>query len=99
MAAETGATLTGSIAATEKIGKRYNRQQLLESIVKPSAQIAQGFNTTVFVMTSGTTHTGFVVREGAEDVEIRTAEGKSVVLLTPGATALRTLLPARSKIS
>lgn len=64
------------------IGKRYNRKQLLESILKPSAQIAQGFTTHVFVMNDGKTHTGFVVREGAEDVEVRTSEGKSLVLHT-----------------
>ena len=62
------------------IGKRYNRSQLIESIVKPSAVIAQGFATNVFAMETGKTHTGFVVGEAAEEIEIRTNEGKSLVL-------------------
>lgn len=62
------------------IGKRYNRQQLIESIVKPSATIAQGFATNIFDLKSGQTHSGFVVREAADEVEMRTAEGKSLVV-------------------
>ncbi|MCG8584428.1 MAG: c-type cytochrome [Pirellulales bacterium] len=62
------------------IGKRYKRAQLIESIVKPSAVIAQGFGTNLFAMDTGKIHSGFVVREAADEVEIRTAEGKSIVL-------------------
>jgi len=61
------------------IGKRYNRQQLIESIVKPSAQIAQGFATNWIVTTKGRQHNGFVIREAADEVEIRTAEGKTLI--------------------
>lgn len=63
------------------IGKRYDRKKLIESIVKPSAQLAQGFGTGVFLMDNGKVYTGFVVREAAEEVEIRTAKGQSKVLL------------------
>ena len=62
------------------IGKRYNRKQLVESIVRPSAVIAQGFATNIVDMKSGLTHTGFVVREASDELEIRTSEGRSLVL-------------------
>ena len=62
------------------IGKRYNRTELLESIIKPNAKIAQGFATQIFATEEGLTYTGFVTREAGDEVEIRTAEGKSIVI-------------------
>ncbi len=62
------------------IGKRYKRIELLESIIKPNAKIAQGFATQIFATEEGLTYTGFVTREAGDEVEIRTAEGKSVVI-------------------
>ncbi|MEE2639543.1 MAG: PVC-type heme-binding CxxCH protein [Planctomycetota bacterium] len=62
------------------IGLRYKREELLESIVKPTAKIAQGFATQIFATDDGLNHTGFVTREAGDEVEIRTAEGKSIVL-------------------
>lgn len=59
------------------IGKRYSSRELIESIVLPSKKIAQGFDTWVFVMASGKTHTGFVVLESAETVTIRQTDGLS----------------------
>jgi len=57
------------------IGKRYKRGELIESILKPSAKIAQGFDTYQFVMDDGQSHIGFVVRESAKTVSIRHASG------------------------
>src|SRR5262249_22129665 len=57
------------------IGKRYNTAELAESILKPSAKIAQGFETYVFDMTDGKVYTGFVVSEGAKTVLIRESTG------------------------
>lgn len=62
------------------IGKRYQPQELIESIVDPSKKIAQGFDTWTFVMDSGKLVTGFVVLESAEAVTIRQADGVSVEL-------------------
>jgi putative membrane-bound dehydrogenase-like protein len=59
------------------IGKRYNRHQLLESLLRPSAQLAQGFSTNVIFTKQGQLYTGFVVREGADTVILRTAQGRS----------------------
>jgi putative heme-binding domain-containing protein len=63
------------------IGKRYKPQELLESILTPSAKIAQGFDTYGFVTTEGKIVSGFVATESAEDVEVRQASGVPLVLL------------------
>jgi putative heme-binding domain-containing protein len=63
------------------IGKRYKPPELLESILKPSAEIAQGFDTYGFVTTDGKIVSGFVASESAEDVEVRLATGVPVVLI------------------
>ncbi|MEC9093624.1 MAG: c-type cytochrome, partial [Planctomycetota bacterium] len=62
------------------IGLRYKKLELLESILKPTAKIAQGFTTQVIATDDGLTHTGFVTREAGDEIEIRTAEGKTIVL-------------------
>ena len=59
------------------IGKRYKKAELIESILKPSAKIAQGFDTYVFVMKNGKAMTGFVTSESAEEVELRQINGIS----------------------
>ena len=57
------------------IGKRSKPNELLESILTPSAKIAQGFDTYTFVLDSGKTTTGFVVGESADTVAIRLTTG------------------------
>jgi putative membrane-bound dehydrogenase-like protein len=57
------------------IGKRYSAAELLESILKPSAKIAQGFETYTFITVKGRVFTGFVVTESAQKVEIRETTG------------------------
>jgi putative heme-binding domain-containing protein len=57
------------------IGKRYAPEQLIESILKPSAKFAQGYETYAFAMTDGRVFTGFVVSERAGSVLIREATG------------------------
>ncbi|MFO1063036.1 MAG: discoidin domain-containing protein [Pirellulales bacterium] len=60
------------------IGKRYKRAELVESIVKPSAKIAQGFDTWSILTDEGKLVTGFVVLESAETVTLRGADGKTI---------------------
>jgi putative heme-binding domain-containing protein len=57
------------------IGKRYSAAELAESILMPSAKIAQGFETYLFEMTDGRSFTGFVVSETAKSVLVRDASG------------------------
>jgi putative heme-binding domain-containing protein len=58
-----------------EIGKRYKADELLESILKPSAKIAQGYETYLFGLRDGRTMTGFVVGERADAIVIREATG------------------------
>jgi putative heme-binding domain-containing protein len=55
------------------IGKRYKADELVESILKPSAKIAQGYETYLVSTLDGRVFTGFVVSEGADAVLIREA--------------------------
>ena len=58
------------------IGKRYSPGELVESILKPSAKIAQGYEAYSFATTSGRVFTGFVVSEGAATIQIRESSGE-----------------------
>ena len=57
------------------IGKRYSPAELAESILKPSAKIAQGFETYLFELTDGRQFVGFAVSESAKSVLVRDASG------------------------
>jgi putative heme-binding domain-containing protein len=62
------------------IAQRYSRVELLESILKPNAKIAQGFTTHYFITRKRDRVDGFIVRESGEETEVRGASGVSVVL-------------------
>jgi putative heme-binding domain-containing protein len=62
------------------VALKYSRPELCESILKPSAKIAQGFETQWFKTRSGDVVEGFVTRESGDDVEFRNATGAGAVL-------------------
>jgi putative heme-binding domain-containing protein len=62
------------------LGKRYQPAELVESILTPSAKLAQGFETWSFETTEGKVLTGFIVRERAGATVIRQASGLEVEL-------------------
>ena len=62
------------------IGRRYKPAELVESILKPSAKIAQGFDTYGFVSDEGKVVVGFVASESARQVEVRQLSGVPAVL-------------------
>ena len=64
------------------IGKRYKRSELVESVLQPSAKIAQGFDTYTFITVRGRIYSGFVVGESAETVVIRQADGVAREIIT-----------------
>lgn len=57
------------------IGKRYSPAELAESILRPSAKIAQGFEGYIFEMADGKTYHGFIVSQGAKSMTIREPSG------------------------
>jgi putative membrane-bound dehydrogenase-like protein len=62
------------------IGRRYKPAELVESILKPSAKIAQGFDTYGFQTDEGKVVVGFVASESARQVEVRQLNGVPAVL-------------------
>jgi putative heme-binding domain-containing protein len=77
---------TASPEETEKgpylggIATRYSRDELLESILRPAAKVAQGFATNYFDTADGRQVQGFVIREGNLDVVIRDLTGAETTL-------------------
>ncbi len=62
------------------IASRYPRAELIESILKPNAKIAQGFTTHWFETKEEDRYEGFIVRESGEEVEIRNILGVATVI-------------------
>ena len=64
---EVGPDLTG-------VGKRQNREYILESIIYPNAKIAAGFESVLVTMTNGTAYAGTVKKDDATTLEINSPE-------------------------
>jgi quinoprotein glucose dehydrogenase len=62
------------------IGKRENREYLLESVVKPNAKIAPGFDSVVVTLKAGGVVGGIVADETADTLKLRDADGKVVAV-------------------
>ncbi len=63
-----------------EIGKKQNREYLLESIVDPNKQIAMGYQTVVVELKNGLTHVGVLKGEDAKELRLMTAEGKMIAV-------------------
>jgi putative membrane-bound dehydrogenase-like protein len=59
------------------IGKRYKADELLESLLKPSEKIAQGYETQLFLLANGEVVTGFVMSETGRQLVVRDSQGKT----------------------
>lgn len=70
---EVGPDLTG-------IGAKQSREYLLESVVLPNKQIAQGFESTIVTMKTGATYAGTVKSETATEIELNSPEDGLVKL-------------------
>lgn len=62
------------------ISARYKRHELAESVLKPSAKIAQGFEAQWFQTSQGLIIEGFVTRESGSEVELRTSTGAAAII-------------------
>jgi putative heme-binding domain-containing protein len=62
------------------IAARYTRAELCESILKPNAKIAQGFETQWFKTKDDEELEGFVTREGGDDLDLRNVAGITTTL-------------------
>jgi putative heme-binding domain-containing protein len=61
------------------ITTRYKPPEIVESILRTSAKIAQGFTTTTVETADGTDYEGFVVRESGDTLELRNLAGPLVI--------------------
>lgn len=73
---EVGPDLTG-------IGAKQSREYLLEAIVAPNKQVANGFETLVIATRDGKVLTGVVKEDSAKQVRLITSDGVSVTILKP----------------
>jgi putative heme-binding domain-containing protein len=60
--------------------KRDDVPQMLLNVINPSAEIREGFESSVIVAKSGRMVTGIVAEKDARVVVVRTAEGQQIVL-------------------
>src|SRR5262249_28058999 len=64
-----------------QVGGKFDRTHLIESVLDPSAEITQGYRSTIITTRSGRILTGLVQSESATAVPLVDAEGKQVVVL------------------
>lgn len=62
------------------VAKIYDRAALTESILKPNAKLAQGFETTWIKTKKGEQIEGFVTREGGDSVDIRNIASQTMTV-------------------
>lgn len=62
------------------LGKRVNREYILESIVLPNKQIAKGYETVVLVLGNGQVKSGILKGEDEKSVRLMNAEGQILVI-------------------
>ena len=60
------------------IGVRYNRDELMRSILEPSNRIANGYDVMTVVTNDGKPLTGILKLDSPEAVELMTVEGKQI---------------------
>jgi quinoprotein glucose dehydrogenase len=79
--AATGEPVGGEVGPElSGVGDRQTRLYLLESIVDPNKQIAQGFESVVLATSDGQVHTGVLRGEDDKEVRLITAEGKTDIV-------------------
>jgi quinoprotein glucose dehydrogenase len=66
--------------ALTRIGAQHPPEYLLESVVKPSAHIAPGFDLVTFTLNDGSTESGSVVSESATGIVIKRGDGSQATL-------------------
>jgi quinoprotein glucose dehydrogenase len=60
------------------VGVKYDRNYLLESLIKPNAKIAPGYDTIVLTLKSGGAAAGIVASETADTISLRNTDNKVV---------------------
>jgi putative heme-binding domain-containing protein len=64
------------------IGAKYPREELVRSILEPSARVAESFQMTVVLTADGRVVQGLVKTDTPDSLELIDAEGKTITLAT-----------------
>jgi len=75
-----------------QIGGIMNAEKIALSIIRPNAEISQGFKTVQITTKKGAAHVGFITKRLSDQIEIRNIAGQ-VTLLNPADVSSETLLP------
>ena len=78
-----------------KIGKKHTREQLLESILKPSKQMDPKFRTYMAETSTGRVYTGLLVEKNSKQVVLKDAKNHSRIL---PAAEIELLTPLRKSL-
>jgi putative heme-binding domain-containing protein len=62
------------------VGNRLKRAEICESVLKPSAKIAKGYETQFFRLKDGDEIDGFIVKETDTEVEMRNVAGLPITV-------------------
>lgn len=63
-----------------KIGGKFDRPHLIESLLLPSAQIVEGYRTSLILTDDDAAHSGIVISESKQDLKLIDANGKPHVI-------------------
>jgi putative heme-binding domain-containing protein len=74
-----------------KVGSRLTKEQLLESLLHPSKQIAPGYAAYTAEMTDGSVQMGFAMKQTKEETVLKLATGQSITLRADDLKSLKPL--------
>ena len=74
-----------------KVGSRPTKEQLLESLLDPSKQIAPGYAAYMAELSDGMTQMGFAVKQTKEETVLKLATGQSITLRAQDVKSLKAL--------
>jgi len=58
------------------VADRLSREQLLESLIEPSARLAPGYGSVVLTLTDGTTASGILLEENEDEIILKTSNAE-----------------------
>ena len=79
--------------ALTRVGATHPPEYLLESVVKPSAHIAPGFDLVTFTLADGSTEAGSIVSESANEIVVKHGDG-SQAKVDPKQVKQRVIAPS-----
>lgn len=72
------------------VGEKFGRREIIESVLTPSARIAEGYETTVLLLNDGKTLSGAIKSNTAQSLELLTTSGELIQVATYEIDAQRT---------